>query len=316
MGKNQKCYSNRRFGVEIEINSFDMRNRPLGYEYGNLPKGIHEVAHLVQQTIHNRVFVQKWGNNHNNDTWILKPDSSCGIEICTPVMKGIDGIKSVCSVVEAIGSDQRITADDRCSFHIHVDVHDMSVENIAAIISWWIKCEYAISSIMPEKRRKNRYCQFISMSDIIKNVNSPMLDSEKIIAAAGEHKYFSMNTFHMNNNRRKTLEFRFMDSSACRCRFDAENYILFVLMFVELSSSLGIPEIYCPTDRMTGYVWLNLVDVMSIMGLEEGCSGLMATLRDWIIGRLVQNTSYDNNGLFGSNFMATVMDDLLKQQRI
>ena len=34
------CDSSRRFGVEIELNAFDLRSRPSGHEFGNLPEGI------------------------------------------------------------------------------------------------------------------------------------------------------------------------------------------------------------------------------------------------------------------------------------
>ena len=71
------CDSSRRFGVEIELNAFDLRSRPSGHEFGNLPEGIGYIANLVQKTVKNKVDIHRWQNNHHNDSWILKPDSSC-----------------------------------------------------------------------------------------------------------------------------------------------------------------------------------------------------------------------------------------------
>jgi hypothetical protein len=93
----------RRFGVEIEINSFDMLNRPM--EDGMLPAGIYYVGNLVQKTSQEKVLIHKWGNDHHNDVWIVKPDGSCGLEVCTPVMKGWNGVLRTCKVIDGFHKD-------------------------------------------------------------------------------------------------------------------------------------------------------------------------------------------------------------------
>lgn len=307
----------RRFGVEIEVNAFDMRNRPLGYDVGRLPSGIYEVASVVQAAAKDRVYVQKWGNNHNNDTWIVKPDSSCGMEICTPVCKGVAGLRSVCAVVDALGRDSRISADERCSLHVHVDVHDLSTDQIGSIIAWWIKCEYAISAIVPIKRRKNKYCQFVSTSDIIVDIKEPMLESSELISMIGEHKYLSLNTYHLYNRRRQTIEFRFMDSSACLNYHDAKNYLKFIMTFVSAAVARGLPPNYISGNKMTGYAWLDGIDVAEMLGLmNPTISKGMSELAVWMMGRILKCENKEENGVFGLFFSkSSGWDDFLNKHK-
>ena len=99
----------RRYGVEIEVNSFDGLPRPLGWEDGNLPEGIYYVGNLVKKITNERVLIHKWGNDHYNDSWVVKPDSSCGMEICTPVLKGWHGLMRTCRSEERrVGKECRL----------------------------------------------------------------------------------------------------------------------------------------------------------------------------------------------------------------
>ena len=59
--------SNRRFGVEIELNAFDLLSKPLNDKL--LPKGIEEIAYKISKTLHTNVIVTKWQNDHNNSNW-------------------------------------------------------------------------------------------------------------------------------------------------------------------------------------------------------------------------------------------------------
>ena len=307
------CNNKRRFGVELELNAFDGRNRPLGYEFGKLPEGIYYIASLVQKVVKDKVFVQKWGNNHNNDSWILKPDSSCGIEICTPVLKGIQGTKQVCSVVDVFSKDKNIKADNRCSFHVHVDVHDLSQEQIASVITWWIKCEYVFLNMVPINRKKNKYCQIVSLSNVVGGIEYPMMGSNTLINSIGNHKYYSLNTYHLLNNKRQTIEFRIMDSSSCLNYFDAKNYILFLLHFVNITSKLPKPRNYEKNNQMTGYAWLDFKSVMNLLNFydEENISFGLKEVKNWLFMRMKQNIFYDIDGIFGKKFKEHQYEDLL-----
>lgn len=296
----QKCPV-RRFGAEIEVNSFDGMNRPADHERGAMPEGMAAIAEMVQAVCRDKVMLQKWGNNHNIQSWVLKPDSSCGIEICTPVLKGMRGIKSMCEVVRALNMDGRVVADGRCSFHVHVDVHDMTPMEVANVLTWWIKMEYALMRMVPTHRNRNRYCQMLSLSDMFRDLSDPMYGPGDLISLAGQHKYLSANTYHMSSSKRHTIEFRIMDSSACMNWQDAKNYVVFLLHFVERMSRMRVPEY--TGDPMTGYAWLDVGDAMAALGLRDG-KGLsegMSEMRRWLAGRMSHNKPDFSGGTFGSS---------------
>ena len=310
------CNNLRRFGIELELNAFDLRNRPLGYEFGNLPEGIHYIANLVQKTVKDKVFIQKWQNNHNNDCWILKPDSSCGIEICTPVLKGRKGIKKVCSVVNSFSKDAKIIADSRCSFHVHVDVNDLSKDEIATILTWWVKCEYVFMDLVPSKRKRNKYCQMLSFSSIFEDCGNNMLTTPYLISRLGEHKYYTLNTYHMANKKRNTIEFRIMDESCCLNYFDAKNYILLLLHFVRRSLESGMPKPYKLSDSSSGYCWLNFDEFIKFLQFEDDdkLSNGMKEVKLWLYIRVQQNILKDTLGIFDISCKSSMVNNLHQYQ--
>lgn len=290
----------RRFGVEIEINAFDGRDRPIGYGDGLLPEGVYYIGNLVQKLSEDRVLIRKWGNDHNNNMWIIKPDGSCGIEVCTPVMKGWNGVVRTCKVIEGFSKDLKIEADARCSFHIHVDVSDLTELQVASIVSWWIKCEPVFLDSVPSRRKKNQYCQFLGEMDIFDNIESDMLEVDVLLNKVGFCKYYTINTFHYQNKKRKTIEFRIMDNACCLDPWMAKNWIRMVLHFVEQASSRGLPVPFESGNQWSGYCWLDPFDVFDFLGFSPGQSELspgLQQVRSWFVGRL--HSQSKNTGLCG-----------------
>lgn len=290
----------RRYGAEIEINAFDMRPRPIGYEDGKLPEGIHYVGNLVKK-ITEEVLIHKWGNDHHNDCWIVKPDSSCGMEIGSPVLKGWHGLMRCCRVIDGLRKDPKITSDTRCSFHVHVDVADLSEKELAAVISWWIKCEAVFLDAVPPRRKKSQYCQFLGLMDTFEDLEDGLYSPESLFKRVGHCKYYTINTFHYHNKNRKTIEFRIMDNECCLDPWTAKNWIRLVLHFVEQAVLKGMPVDYEPNNRWSGYCWLDPVDVFSLLGFLPGQYQLspgLQQVRHWFLGRLLAHGK--NTGLRGA----------------
>lgn len=288
----------RRFGVEIELNSFDMRNRPIGYEDGVLPDGIHYVANLVQKITEEKVLIHKWGHDHNNDCWIVKPDGSCGIEVCTPVLKGWKGLINTCQVVDGFNRDVKIKSDHRCSFHVHIDVSDLNEKQMASIITWWIKCEPVFLDSVPSCRKINQYCQFLGQMDIFDNIENGFISDELLLQKVGFCKYYSINAFHYKKNKRKTLEFRIMDHECCLDPWMTKNWIRLILHFVERSFK-RMPFEYEFGNKWSGYCWLDPFDVFEFLGFSDqyDLSPGLNQVRSWFISRLKSQSK--NTGLRG-----------------
>lgn len=285
----------RRFGTEIEINAFDGRSRPLIEE--NLPEGAHYVGSRVHEATGEKVLLHKWGHDHNNDLWIIKPDSSCGMEVCSPVSKGWYGLKKICQVIDALRNEPKVTADNRCSLHVHVDVSDLTADQLAAVLSWWIKCETVFLDSVPASRKRNRYCQFLGLCDMFEHDGTYNL--EALVKRLGTSKYGTLNTYHFKAGKRQTIEFRIMENECCLNSYMAKNWIRLLIHFVEMAAKKGMPKAYEEGDPWTGYCWLDPKEVFELLGLDgsyELSLGLQQ-VKSWFLGRLLKNAP--RSGLSG-----------------
>ena len=306
--------SPRRFGLELELNSFDGKSRPDG---SGPPAGICEIAAVVAKSAPKEgCDVHPWGHTDDNSGWVAKPDSSCGLELCSPPYKGWGGLKKLLDVVKAIQDDKRITADGRCSVHLHIDVSDLTEAQVASVVSWWVKCEPVIMDAMPMDRKRNRYCQLIGMNNTFQH--DTKLSDEDLIAKVGDVKYYSMNTW-IYTRKRKTLEFRTIEGSGCKDAYLVKQWVRFILHFVEMASNLTRPLPYKPHKNdeerheytpWTGLAWLDPQHVLTFLGFNYGVKGIpdlrspreytlskgMTQTRNWFLARLIKYMSRHKPG--------------------
>ena len=283
MGKMARFCSSRRFGVEIELNTTSGIVRDLGD--GESPEGAHDVARIAYRATRRPVEIHSWHHTHNNESWIVKPDRSCGIEICSPVLKGWVGLESVMRVVEGLAAADW-PADERCSFHVHVGVDDMSTPEMGGVVGCYIKCEPTFMEAMPRSRRANRYCQCIGTSDLIDHALMP--SASTLIHRVSTTKYHSLNAYHMRKERRRTVEFRVGDNSMCLDPYAVKNWLRFLLHFVDVAKELGMPPRHRYGNKWTGLAWLEPIDVLKMLRLDGDLSPGMRQVRDWFVGRLLE----------------------------
>jgi hypothetical protein len=285
----------RRYGVEIEVNAMDGRARPPGE---NQPEGIHYVGLMVNKVLDCPVQINKWHHTHHNNAWVVKPDSSCGMEICSPVSKGTHGLNDIMRVIEAVRDDINVEVDERCSLHLHVEVADLSVDELAAVLAYWIKCEYCFLNSVPPRRKRNRYCQQLGITDLFEH-NSNFTPNQ-LINKLSNYKYFSLNTYHYNKGRRPTIEFRIMEEGACSDPVLTANWIRLIIHFVEMAKEWPLPGKYEECNPWSSYLWLDPKDVFKVLGFLPSQSTLspdMEETRTWFLRRLLDNTM--NTGLPG-----------------
>lgn len=272
----------RKFGVEIEINAFNDR---IG-DKDILPDGIHYVGNLIVKTLGKYVEIRKWGFTTWHDEcgyWVVKPDASCGIEICSPVMKGWLGLKEICQLVDILAQDDKISADERCSLHIHVDVTDLLYNQIGQIIYYWIKCEPVFIDSIPAGRKRNKYCQFIGLWDWFKTDSK--YEPRELVKLLGKNKYTSLNTYHLHQGERQTIEFRLGDSGYCKNSYNFKNWVKLILQFVEITKDRPVK---CP------YTWLDPIEVLQLLDLDP-------QLKNWFIGRLFSHVSFSRERSIARN---------------
>jgi hypothetical protein len=284
------CYE-RRFGIELEINAFDGKNRP---DQGQKPAGIDDVAMIVAKYSTEGTDIREWEHTHNNDVWVIKPDSSCGMEVCTPIYKGATGLGKVCKVVEAFYSSPKIKVDNRCSVHIHVEVADLSEEQLGSTIAWWLKCEPLFMDSVPPHRKRNRYCQYMGFNNIVQCETK--ISAKELIRKVGNVKYHSMNTKQLLAGGRKTIEFRIIEGDGCKDPYLIKNWTRLIVHFVEMTCRKPFPEPYQEGNPMSGFCWLDPQDVFKVLGFDpteyEISPGLQQT-RNWFMARLQHYMSKD-----------------------
>lgn len=312
------CEIFRRFGVEIELNTSDGNIKKIEKFKKQIPLGSDIVASIIKKSVDNHVKIQSWGYNNNNTDWIVKPDSSCGIEVCTPVLKGWLGLEKLLRVVDSFNQNN-LKADDRCSVHVHIDVSDLSYLSIASIMSWFIKCEHVFMDSFPSSRKLNRYCQMIGTTDMFHD--DYKINPMDLIERVSGVKYYTINAYHLmkgggindSNNRKRTIEFRLGDNSMCLNSFNLKNWIKLILHFVDITKDLPFPEPYKENDSHTGLLWLDPKDVFQILKFYDPCTDGFDQMKYWFKNRILNN-GFNNNlyGIWSNEARSHAREDFLK----
>lgn len=295
------CEIYRRFGVEIEVNTPSGEIKKLGKK--EAPEGAQYLANIINKTTNTRVEVHGWHQTHNNNKWVVKPDSSCGVEICTPIMKGWYDLKSLVQVIDNLGD--KIDADTRCSLHVHVNLEDLSEEDIGKILAYWVKCEAVFIDSVPDRRKKNRYCQYIGVSSLFDL--HEYTDPKTLLILLSDNKYYTINTFHLGNRDRKTMEFRLLENTGCLDPFMTKNWVRLVLHFVETAINSDFPGDFEKGNPWTSLMWLDPHDVFKFLQFDQPklLSDGMKQVRNWFLQRLVDNCKSELSGPYSDN-MRTV----------
>lgn len=293
----------RTFGAEMELNASDLRDFKVHkLQNGENPKGMEYICSLLQEKLNFEVAMKAWHLTHDNSVWILKPDSSCGMELCPPPMKGWAGIKKICQAADLFKNDQtnQIKADERCSFHVHIDVSDLDKDVLGKVLLYWVKCESVFLDSVPSRRKRNRYCQCIGMTDLFEH--DTLFNADNLLKKL-KTKYFTLNTFHYcaklegsPKGGRFTIEFRIAENEACLNSFLIKNWIRLIIHFVERAIKAELPEPYVEGNPWTGMCWLDLKDVFKMLGFdgEYELSPGMEQTRNWFAARIHHNIMQSN----------------------
>lgn len=264
----------RPFGIEAELNAVDGVAET---KRDAFPKGIHDVANLISSILDEYVEVRGYGNTHWYKTlghWVLKPDNSCGIEVCSPVSKGWVGLRNIVRVIEAF-STYDVSADNRCSFHVHIGTADLSTKQIANVLRWWIKCEPVFFDSVPSIRKNSKFCQFFGL---LAWEMSAVSDQE-LIDTFGFDKYLSANAYHLASGDLDTLEFRLGEHELCKNVFFVKNWIRLLIHFFEVAKDIE-------PDNLG---WLDLEDVINFLGFNGDLTAGMKQIRNWFLARVYYN---------------------------
>tara|TARA_R110002153_G_scaffold115411_1_gene258585 strand:+ start:5023 stop:6033 length:1011 start_codon:yes stop_codon:yes gene_type:complete len=183
-------YSNdRAFGIEIEFVGVSR------HEAANAIRDKGVVCHVEHY------------NHETRDYWKVVTDASLreedgwAGEVVSPILQGVEGIqqlKKVCEGLQECGARINVS----CGVHVHLDVRDLSTEQVASIFSRYTAYQSQIDSIMPRSRRESRWCrsQTSSMVEQVKTCSS------KVDLAQSFGRYYKVNMTNVSG--RGAIEFR------------------------------------------------------------------------------------------------------------
>lgn len=285
--------SYRRFGVEIELNTTTGVIR----EKEEVPDGSLLVASLIKNVCNDPVHLNGWLYVNNNTGWVIKPDSTCGIEINSPILKGVYDLAKLIKIVQNIEQCKKINADSRCSFHVHVNLEDLSEDEIGTLMAWWIKCEGVFFDSVISSRKCHRHTQLIGMSNLFEYDKN--YSYEHIINVLSDVKYHSASLYHMRQKRRKSVEFRIAGHDFCQNPLAVKNWVRLLLHFVDVASKREFPKKYNKNDVWSGMGWLNTKEVFEFLYFDKNnLSDGMKQIRHWFLNQLKTNTNEPSLGVW------------------
>ena len=280
--------SSRRFGVELEYNALDGESRSRGE--GDLPVGIYYLADLVKNACGESVEVSKWQYTNNNDKWHCKPDSSCGIEVCSPPVRGLGGLEKIGNVVDKIAAKGNVFSDNRCSLHVHVEIQDFDSKQLVLLVQKWVACELFYFLLTDSDRWLNQYC--VPLGFFCEFDSESRYFSNNLIYKLSESKYFSINLYHYAKNKKKTIEFRIMGGDACLSSTDAINWCQLLLAFVDRCSTfVGLTE--------ASLEYESFIDAIMFLKLDQYFNSNEIIL--WIIEKLNTVIDKTKSGKYNAN---------------
>jgi len=256
--------SERRFGIELEYNAFDGQSRSKAEN--ELPSGIYELANALVKSTNLSVEINKWSYTNNNDRWVLKPDSSCGIEVCSPPMRGKNGCFNFYETLKSFVNHPDVEADGRCSMHVHIEIEDFAQTEIAYLISKWIQCEPLFFIITDKDRWINQYCIPLGLSHTFDDEEPIQIFSA--IEKLSQYKYYAINFYHYIKNRKKTVEFRCMGNDACVIPEDAYNWLKLIICFVDRCKGTSLFDPIRPEYRKISEI-VDLLDIVDYFDEDE-----------------------------------------------
>jgi len=144
--------SKRRFGVELEVSN-------------TVPKSF--LQDVIQCYTKKEIKSASWAQSKNNDYWHIKTDATCGIlgkyydkgwEIASYVGSGDADIQHIAEVAGGL-KQAGVEVNDNCGLHVHVEVKDFDQTQMGVLIAHYLKWEWMLLNMVPERRQKNYFCR-------------------------------------------------------------------------------------------------------------------------------------------------------------
>lgn len=277
-------FCTRRIGFEMEYNSFDKLSKSV--DFNNLPNGIYYFGQKISDCLNKNVEVCKWQATNNNKFWVIKPDASCGLEVCSPPDNHKTLFPQLYKVIETFSKDIYIQSDLRCGFHIHFEIADFEESHILNLVENWINFEHFFFFLTSENRWLNRYCKPLGFYYGFDH--KKVLTAKRCLDILGNNKYFAINFYHYLSGKRKTVEFRILSNEVCKDPDEAINWSKLFLCFIERCKSFQRDS-----DVVTNFSYRDIDEIYEFLDLDNYFN--TDEIKQWIISKLNFLIKKENN---------------------
>jgi len=144
----------RTFGVELEVIAPAGRHATL---WGRIHSNLMGIGIDARQSgSHLASDYSRWQLKHDGS--VRNAENQGGCEVVSPILQGeagLEALRSVCNAVQTADA----TVNRTCGMHVHVDVRDLSIDQIRNVLKAYGKFQDEINTILPISRRSNQYCR-------------------------------------------------------------------------------------------------------------------------------------------------------------
>ncbi len=144
----------------------------------------HELARITREALRQHgltdreVNVSGWGHDGpENTVWKWKTDSSCGLELTSPVLqgwKGLHELRIMMDTVDRWGDQHGVRlVNKKCGVHVHVDSRDLDFEAVKTVALGTKVWEPIFLAMNPLSRKGNHYCREVEFpAEQVKNATN------------------------------------------------------------------------------------------------------------------------------------------------
>ena len=230
--------TNRTFGVEIEC---------IGITQDAACEAIRAAGLVCEIEGYNHATRNHW--KIVTDASVRDNRGNPGIEVVSPILRGTAGMTALKKVADALNA-AGATANKTCGLHVHVGAQDLNIDEIKMIVKRYAEHESTIDNFMPVSRRRDNNHMLKSMGYWMNSYSSQLAACTNTSAILGRSwdRYYKVNLAAYV--RQNTIEFRQHSGTVSSAKI--ENWVLFVLNFVEVSRQLVASVNPAPVARRRG----------------------------------------------------------------
>lgn len=294
--------SERRFGVELEINNTVSRSL---------------ISEVIDAYSDRKIKLAVWAQSRNNDFWHIKEDATCGLvgreydkgwEVASYVGHGEEDISHIGMVAQAL-AEAGCEVNENCGLHVHVEAADFDAYQMGILLGHYAKFEHVLLDLVADHRHVNPYCETLyaefDYKDRIKCWSPPemwlRLKPKNHSPHNNPYRWRSVNLVNFSiglvnkNWNRKTVEFRLPECSLID--YDVKNWIRFFVNFVDWAKTQDMPH-----DINGG----SLKDSLGHMGLGHESDKFyilgkeLFHAKTWLLRRFIRLNQYR---VYGNNLI-------------